>query len=308
MKKNMGLFKYSSSNPALSMKIIRVATTRGIELKGAFFGREDSSSVLIIITGLCSNVFQNDLLPTTGDILAENDIACIIGHCSDAFSFIALSDLVAKKQKFTGTVEADFSYVYEDVDAYVQYAKKLGFKHIILGGHSLGSNKIIHYLATTTEKCIEYFIVSSPIDLKHWWDIIPDQEKYRSLAQKAVDDGRGDEVMPYIFSGFTPMRAKTVLALYNASHLKNTPVLTGDGEVDSLAAIDLKGAFIIGGIDKVVGDNPKEFITKINACCKHAAENKVITIEGASHVFYGRHDDYAAIILDCLLNHHGLKP
>ena len=204
-------------------------------------------------------------------------------------------------------MEADFSYVYEDVDAYVQYAKGMGFKHIILGGHSLGSNKIIHYLRKTTETCIEYYIISAPVDMQHWWNVIKEKDTYLAMARKAVAEERADEVMLYIFNGFSPMRARTVVGLYENQSIRNTPLITGEGETDSLAAITIHGAYIIGSKDNVAGPNPKEFMEKISACTPAAADNKVVEIMGASHIFYGMHDEYAAATLDCIQNHHGLK-
>ena len=44
------------------MDIIRVNTPRGLELKGAMFGNNTMESVVIIMSGTCSNLFQNDLL------------------------------------------------------------------------------------------------------------------------------------------------------------------------------------------------------------------------------------------------------
>ena len=129
------------------MEIIRVNTPRGLELKGAMWGDNTMNTVVIIMSGICSNVFQNDLLPATGELLSANNIACIAGHAMDAFSMIAYSDLKNHTQLYTGVVFDDFSLVFEDVESYVKYAKELGFKNIILAGHSLGSNKIINYLA-----------------------------------------------------------------------------------------------------------------------------------------------------------------
>ena len=152
------------------MEIIRVKTPRGIELKGAMWGSDRMNTVVIMMSGICSNVFQNDLLISTGGLLNKNNIAFIAGHAMDAFSCIAYSDFSTGKQKYTGVVYDDFSLVYEDVEAYVKFARDLGFKNIILAGHSLGSNKIIHYLGNTSDNFVDYFIVSAPVDLAHWFE------------------------------------------------------------------------------------------------------------------------------------------
>ena len=132
------------------MDILKVRTPRGLELKGAMYGDRTNDTVLIMLTGICSNVFQNELLDSTGKLLSQNGISCIIAHAHDSFSCFAYSDFSINKQRHTGVFNEEFDKVYEDVESYVKYAKEeLGFKNVILAGHSLGSNKIIHYLGNT---------------------------------------------------------------------------------------------------------------------------------------------------------------
>lgn len=280
------------------MEIIRVETERGLELKGAMWGDASMDSVVIIMSGICSNVFQNDLLTSTGELLSTQNIACIAGHAMDAFSCIAYSDFSTGKQKFTGVVYDDFSLAYEDVESYVVYAKELGYKNIILAGHSLGSNKIINYLGNTHDNFADYFIVSAPVDLAHWFNVMPNVKECIELAQKFVNEGRREEILPYLFGGFSPMSAETVLSFYNAHNLKNCPVISGDGETDSLFNIKINGSFVIGEKDSLTEGDAKGFIEKINSNCKNPKQNQVIVVPDASHIFYGKHEEYAQVILD----------
>ena len=281
------------------MEIIRVNTPRGLELKGAMWGDNGMDTVVIMMSGICSNVFQNDLLPATGDLLCANNIAFIAGHAMDAFSMIAYSDLKNHKQVYTGVVFDDFDLVYEDVEAYVKYAKEVGFKNIILAGHSLGSNKIIDYLGNTPDNFVDYFIVTAPVDLGFWWKVMPNLDKCLEAAKQFVAEGRNKEIVPYVFGGFSPMSAETVLNFYNAYHLKNCPVISGEGTTDSLASIKISGAFVIGGKDSMADGDPKGFMEKINSYCKHPENNKIIVVPDASHIFYNKHNEYASTILEC---------
>lgn len=282
------------------MDIIRVKTERGLELKGAMYGNTSMESVVILMSGICSNVFQNDLLAATGELLNKHNIACIIGHAMDAFSCIAYSDFSINKQRNTGVVFDDFSLSYEDVESYVKYADKLGFKKIILAGHSLGSNKIINYLGNTPDNLVDYFIVTAPVDLAHWFNVMPNTKKCIELAQKFVEENRGRDILPYLFGGFSPMCAESVLSFYNAFNLKNCPVISGDGETNSLFNIKISGSFIIGGKDSLTEGDPEGFMKKINSYCKKPEHNKVIVVPDASHIFYGKHEEYAKTILDCV--------
>ena len=283
------------------MEILNVRTARGLELKGAIFGDTSNDTALIMLTGICSNVFQNELLYATGKLLEKNGITCIIAHAHDSFSCFAYTDYSIGKQRHAGVFNDDFNMVYEDVESYVKYAKEeLGFKKIILGGHSLGSNKIIHYLGNTPDNYVDYFIVSCPVDIMHWWEVMPNIEKCHKMAQNLVDTGRGNEILPFLFGGFSPMTANSVIGFYNADNLKNCPVLSKKGETKSLYNIKPRGAFVIGSRDSVTGDSPKGFMEQLNQWTKNPALNKVIEVQGASHIFYGMHNEYAQLILDTI--------
>lgn len=282
------------------MDILRVRTPRGLELVGTLFLAEKSDKVLIMMTGICSNVFQNELLYATGKLLSENGITVIIAHAHDSFSCFSYTDFSIGKQRTTGVFNDDFNMVYEDVESYVKYAKDMGFKNIILAGHSLGSNKVIHYLGNTSDNYVDYFIVSSPVDIMHWFDVMPNIKECFSLAKNWVETGRGDDILPFLFGGFSPMTANTVLGFYNAYNLKNCPVLSREGETESLYNIKPHGTFIIGSKDSVTGDSPKRFMEKLNSWTREPERNRVIEIEGGSHIFYGKHDIYAQTLLDCV--------
>ena len=282
------------------MEIVSIQTPRGLILKGAMWGDTSMNTVVIMMSGICSNVFQNELLPEAGKVLSKNGIAFIAGQATDAFSFISYSNIKTGKQTTTGVVTDDFSMAYEDVESYVKYAKDLGFKKIILAGHSLGSNRVIHYLANTTDEYVDNFILSAPVDLKHFFDIIPDKEMYFDTAQKFVDEGRGKDILPFAFMGFSPMTANTLLAFYNAENLKNCPVISGDGETRSLSQIKVNGAFIIGACDSMTNKNAEGFIRKINSYCKNLEKNRIVVVPNASHIYYAKHNEHACAVLDCV--------
>lgn len=283
------------------MDILKVVTKRGLELKGAIFDAENSDTVVVMLTGICSNLFQNELLYTTGKVLSENGITCIIGHAHDSFSCFAYTDFSIGKQRHKGVFNDDFDMVYEDVESYVKHAKQMEFKKIILAGHSLGSNKIINYLGNTPDDYVDYFIVSSPVDIMHWWKVMPNIDECFNLAKQWVKDGRGDDILPFLFGGFSPMTAKTVLGFYNAENLKNCPVLSKQGETDSLYNIKPNGTFIIGSKDSVTGESPKGFMEQLNKWTRDPEHNKVIEVEGGSHIFFNMHNEYAQLILNIII-------
>lgn len=286
------------------MEIIRAVAKRGLELKGAIYGDNNNDTILVLLTGICSNVFQNDLLDATGKLLSKNNITTIIGHAHDSFSCLAYTDYSIGKQRHTGVFNDEFSMVYEDVETWVLKSKEMGFKNIILAGHSLGSNKIINYLGNTSDDFVDYFIVSSPVDIMYWWKVMPNIDECFSLAKEFVLNGRGDDILPFLFGGFSPMTANTVLNFYNANNLKNCPVLSKEGETTSLYNIKPNGSFIIGSKDSVTGDSPKAFMEQLNNWTKSPDKNQVIEVKNASHIFYNMQEIYAETLLNCINNHY----
>lgn len=161
----------------------------------------------------------------------------------------------------------------------------------------------INYLGNTKDDFIDYFIISSPVDIMHWWNIMPNIDKCFELAKKWTKEGRGDDILPFMFGGFSPMTAKTVIGFYNADNLKNCPVISKMGETKSLYNIKPFGTFLIGSKDSVTGNSPKGFMQTLNSWTKHPEKNLVIEIEGASHIFYNMHNEYANTILNCINEH-----
>ena len=81
-------------------------------------------------------------------------------------------------------------------------------------------------------------------------------------------------------------------------------ILSKQGETRSLYNIKPYGSFIIGSNDSVTGDSPKAFMEQLNQWTKNPELNQVIEVDGASHIFYGKHDIYAKTVLDCIKNHY----
>lgn len=281
---------------------IDVETKRGLLLRTLMWKPEHKTdTIVILMSGICSNIFQNKLLETTGDTLAKNGYAYICGQAMDAYTLFNYSNLKTNKQEQKGVLFDDFDVVYEDIDAYVNYAKELGYKNIILAGHSLGSNKIIHYLSINHDFAIKFFIVSGAVDLAKFQDV-PLKETYIKMAKQFVRENRGDEILPFLIVGFSPMSANTVLEFYNNKSLKNCPVFSHDGDFTALSKISVKGTFIVGDKDSCAGENPYEFIKELNSHTQCSEQNKLIVLENSGHIFHGKHNEYADTILNLVKN------
>lgn len=280
------------------MKIISVPTQRGLVLRSVMYEAQNCDTVVILMTGICSNIFNNQLLQTTGEVLSKNGVSYIVGQAMDAFSVLHYSNVITKTQELKGVAIDDFDVINQDIQAYVDYAKALGYKNIILGGHSLGSNRVIHYLSQNHDCCVKQFIISGPVDFADMLKtMVP--EEHLEIAKKFVADDRGEEILPFLFGGFSPMRADTMVNNWiNNKIYKNCPFLSLEGETESLSRIKINGAIIIGEKDSCTGGNAYKFASKINSCMQNSAKNRIIIVKDASHIFYNKHNEYAQAVLN----------
>lgn len=122
------------------------------------------------------------------------------------------------------------------------------------------------------------------------------------MAKQFVRENRGDEILPYLIVGFSPMSANTLLKFYNNKSLKNCPVFSHDGDFDALSKISVKGAFIVGDKDSCAGENPYEFIKELNSHTQFSEQNKLIVLENSGHIFHDKHNEYADTILNLVKN------
>ena len=103
------------------MKGLETATKRGTVLNGVIFDSEKSAAdtVVIAITGIHGNFYSNPFYFNIGETLSANGIDFVYAQTNDAFGQI------------------------ETYNAKTGDKEIIGYKHIILAGHSLGANKVI---------------------------------------------------------------------------------------------------------------------------------------------------------------------
>ena len=140
------------------MKKLKVSTKRGVLLDGVLFGG-GSDTVMIAITGIHGNFYSNPFYYNIGNTLNSGGIDFIYAQTNDAFGQIETLNVRTNEPEIIGSWNERFAYTDDDIDAYLTYAQKLGYKHIILAGHSLGANKVIYYLSRHHDERVEKFIL-----------------------------------------------------------------------------------------------------------------------------------------------------
>jgi pimeloyl-ACP methyl ester carboxylesterase len=96
----------------------------------------------------------------------------------------------------------NFVEIRRDIEAAVYSARALGYRRLVLYGHSLGSIQILYYAANNWDADIKAVILSGMFGNLPWKSrhmLVADEEKFRLLAEaalKALREGKERDLLP----------------------------------------------------------------------------------------------------------------
>lgn len=273
---------------------VKAQTQRGVQLDGVLFSQGCERIALIAITGIHGNFYSNPMYYNIGDTLARNGIAFIYAQTSDAFNKMEVLNTKTGEKEIIGSYNECFDDICDDINAYVSYAADKGYTHIVLAGHSLGANKVIHYLANANATMVEHYILISPANMKYLLGNVTEDEK--RIIKHFIDNGMGDRMLPFPFMGFAPMIAGTAAQWLCRNPLDNVHS-DESGDFSEVERIKQTGALVMGTYDRFSYGEPKAFIELINSHTMHPEANEMIFVEGTGHIYTHREQALADILL-----------
>jgi pimeloyl-ACP methyl ester carboxylesterase len=123
-----------------------------------------------------------------------------IARALSAKEYAALS--ISTRQHDDHVNTDNFFDVRRDIEAAVVTAKALGYRSIVLQGHSLGTVQVAFYAATDWDPTIKAVILTGAFGKLPWKSrhiLIQDEEKYKALAEasrRALKAGTAAETLP----------------------------------------------------------------------------------------------------------------
>lgn len=276
---------------------LNVPTKRGSVLNGVLFRpreKKNTDTVMIAITGIHGNFYSNPFYYNIGDTLNSANYDFIYAQTNDAFGQIETFNVNTKEKEIIGSWNERFSYTDEDIDAYLTWACKEGYEHIILAGHSLGANKVIYYLSNNHDPRVEHFFLLSPANLTYMMSGVTAREK--QMIKDQVERGDGDKLLPFPFMGWVECIANTAYD-WQFSGVLNNVHTAHDGDFSQAEKIVHTGALLVGTYDNFTGGDPSDFLRNLNAHMPTAEQNKLIFIEKTGHTYQMKNQEVADDIL-----------
>lgn len=275
---------------------ISVPTDRGVLLNGVLFSAATKTkTVVIAITGIHGNFYSNPFYFTVAETLTKNGVDFIYAQTCDAFGRIETYNVKTKKKEVIGSWNENFDDTNDDVGAYVRFAVASGYTQIVLAGHSLGANKVIHYLAETHDARVGHFLFLSPANITWLTSQVTWDEK--ECVRHLVEKGKGQTLLPFPLLGWIECVADTAWQWLFTDTLNNVHV-EADKDFSQVSRIQHSGGMIIGTYDNFTYGKPTEFLRTINDHMPTAKENTLLFIQGTGHTYQGKDQELSMDILN----------
>lgn len=286
----------------MKTEFTRITTEDKLILQGILYEPDQKTDKLILhIHGMSGNFYENRFLDSMAKTFTGNGFAFLAPN-TRGHDFIADIPISGDKEDFKriGNTFEKFEECVLDIKAWMDYAEKQGFSQIVLQGHSLGCPKIAYYFSQTKDPRIQKLVFASPADMVGIAEKWPDHNEMLKISKEWISTGKGREILPKLFDGWSYLSADTYLDF----HTRGNPIDSFniyDKEVPSktLEAINLPALAFFGSIDAAyLTDSPQESLDIIKSKAKNAPQFDTEVIEGASHSYFAHEQEAADLILD----------
>lgn len=279
---------------------MQVKTRDGLWLYGLFLQSNKRDTVFINIHGTASNFYEEYFIEVlTGRFLQEG-IAMLSTNNRGAGVYDAYQKSGAAVERFEDCIK--------DIDAWIEFVIKEGYKKIILSGHSLGTEKVVYYMSNGeyADK-VKAVVLLAPAD-SHGshrvldGDINPRYAEVETLltqSESLIKQGRSDEFLKRDAygsrNGVMPKSAESFANFLNADSkvLEGLPFATEKLEAYSKIKVPILA---------VIGDQ-KEYTAipiaeALELMKRENGNTQVHQIMDCDHDFQGKEDELATLVID----------
>ncbi len=262
------------SNQDISTELIKLKTSDGITLAGVVRQHQITANNVgvIMIHGYSGNFYSG-----------------IMGFLPEKLAGIGFVTLAVNMRDHDHNPKKNlFRENRLDIAAAVEVMARRGFHPLFLHGHSMGTNRVLYYLAETHDPRICGALLTGPPGNLFEWNVrmFGQEAAVRVLrqAQDLVAGGKGDQ---WMLINLGPLGK----ALYTANHLVSLrgPATVSD-PFKNIARISKPILIVHGLLDRLADHTVADQLAK-SASAAHRVQ--VIKISGAGHSFYNRQQNLA---------------
>jgi len=271
------------ADETVKIQMVRLQTTDGITLTGVLRQPHTvrNNAGVVMVHGYSGN-FYSGIMAFLPEALSDSGFATLALNMRD-------HDRGPKKNRFE-----DNRY---DIAVAVDEMARLGYNPIFLFGHSMGTNRVLYYFATTGDSRIKGVLLTGPPGNLFEWNIsifgIEAASQVLAQAQDLVARDKGGE---WMLINLGPLGK----ALYTANHVVSLrgPKTVSD-PYKNISQI-FKPILIVHGLaDRLANPDVTDRLLKSAAPGIHVT---VVKIPGVNHGFSGHQQDLVKAVNQWLID------
>lgn len=273
------------------MKIVKTKTTDGYHFSGLLSEAKDSKKIIIHIHGMAGSVLLNEYYSAMHEQYPNNGISFLAGEHRGTGTITAF--VHDTTDGVCGNAFERFEDSIYDIQAWIDYARSLGYDEIWLQAHSLAPSKVAYYISQTENHGIKGFIFISPSDMLGLVNDIEGKKDHDIMlpeAKKLASEGKGKTILSHKLWGDNLLSADTYLNFFDEG-AKDAIFNYGNEALgwDVVNSIDIPVLAITGtkddGIVPVM--DAHEAMKKLESELKNSPKVKTLVYENAEHSFNG---------------------
>ncbi len=286
-------------------ELVRVPARDGLELVGFYAapsgGRE--TRAILHTHGLAGNFYENRLVSAVCDAVVAKGLAFLtLNNRGHEYRSDNLRETGDGTEPVLGGASFDiFGDCVHDLGGGADFLDARGHTEIYFEGHSLGTNKVVHYLTGEGDSRAAGAILISPPDMFGLREETADGglDRVVNRARELVAAGRSEELMDDI--GYVvPFSAATVISVYGDASITDIfPFrLGGSGNYARYASLDVPVLATLGTVEEAITVPVDEALVLLEEKAVSATEVRAAAVPGGNHVYWGHEDELARTIAD----------
>jgi len=274
------------------VSLVRIATRDGVWLDGAVAEpRGRRRAALVWVHGLGS-VFSSGQ-PLTRALATRLN--------ADGVAFFKLNnrghDVVAGRGRLlAGAAFERFGQSVEDIRSMIAFARRCGYRRVVLAGHSTGANKVLHYAARAGDRRVAGIILLGPVS-----DVAAEAKRVgtRELERRVATAQRiarrdPDGLVPRAWGFWS---ARRYISLYRPGEVEDVfPYYRPNARWTAFRAVRLPVAAILGSRDEFLDRPAREAIEAFRRNAIRARSFTGLVVPRARHGFQGHERELADLV------------
>ena len=288
----------------MKTSFVNFLATDGVKLQGLLFEPQQKEETIVIhLHGMAGSFYENSFIPVMAEQYTQNGLS-FLSFNNRGHDYLCDLEIKKSDNSLSSVGGAAYEIIEEsefDIDGAIEYSKSLGYKRIILQGHSSGANKIVYYMSKKQEDTVGIVLISPCDDIGLHIDEIGEQKygELINLAKSYVSKGEYKHLMPENTFFDYWLSSKTYLDCFVENSAFDAFPYRNPNNSFSMFNLINKPIFVSFGTDGDFLLQSPEVVRGILE--RKKSDNTEISfniVDGASHSYSGKENELVVLILN----------